>query len=307
MNTLYYGFDPMVYGDFYESLSNVPESWAMAAWQVDRLRGVSSGEGVLTAVLDTGCQIDHPALDGRVVASKDFTGSRIGFRDSNGHGTHCCGTVGGLPKIGVAPGCSLLNGKVLSDAGSGSDSGIAAGIDWAIQQGAEIISLSLGSSNPSGPIRAACDRAAANGAWVIAAAGNSGNRGIDFPGGFESTIAVAACDRNFRVAGFSSRGNVLDCTGPGVDIVSARPGGGYQSMSGTSMATPFIAGLLTCWRAGLKRMNLPIPGTTALRAMLHTQAIDMDVPGHDRNSGPGWLAPLMLALQLTPDPPPVRS
>lgn len=307
MNVNYFGFDPLTYGDFYESLSSAPESWAMAAWQVDRLRSVSAGKHVLTAVLDTGCQIDHPALQGSVVASRDFTGSRIGFRDQNGHGTHCCGTVGGLAKIGVAPDCGLLNGKVLGDNGSGTDLAIAAGIDWAVQQGAEIISLSLGSSSPSRTIQAACDRAAADGVWVIAAAGNSGNRGIDFPGGFESTIAVAACDRNFKVAGFSSRGDKLDCTGPGVDIVSARPGGGYQSMSGTSMATPFIAGLLTCWRAALKKMNLPIPGTTALRSMLHSQAIDMDAPGHDRNSGPGWLAPLMLMLQLTPDPPPVRS
>ena len=292
-----------IYGRRYDSLADVPESWAMKAWKVDDLRSVSDGAGVTTAVLDTGGDIDHPELKGRIRDSRDFTGSRIGFRDQNQHGTHCLGTVGGRsPSIGVANGCTLLNGKVLGDSGGGADSGIAAGIDWAVASGAEVISMSLGGSYSS-TIESACKRAADKGVWCIVAAGNSGNGGVDYPGKLDCVASVAAIDRNFKIAGFSSRGDKLDTSGPGVDIVSAKPGGGYQSMSGTSMATPFIAGLLTCLRAGLKVRGIPIPDVYGLRLMLASISVDLGRAGDDTDYGPGWLAPLMLTLSLTPNPP----
>lgn len=280
-------------------------SWAMAAWDVDQLRSVNDGQSVLTAVLDTGGDINHPELKGRIVASKDFTGSRVGFADSHGHGTHCLGTVGGLSRsIGVSM-APLLNGKVLGDSGSGGDAGIAAGVRWAVGQGAEIISMSLGSSSPSPTIREACAEAAAKGVWVIAAAGNEGNAGIGYPGGYPECLSVAAIDRNFRIANFSSRGDKLDASGPGVDIVSAKPGGGYQSMSGTSMATPFIAGLLACFRGALKAKNRPIFDVGQLRAFLGTTAVDLGAKGDDRDFGPGWAAPLLLLVSTFTDPKPI--
>lgn len=294
---------PIERGPSFETLAAAPESWAFAAWRVEDFRDHSSGEGVTAAVLDTGGDIDHPELRGRIADSRDFTNSRIGFRDSNAHGTHCLGTVGGTSeKIGVANKCRLLNGKVLGDSGSGADSGIAAGIDWAVASGAEVVSMSLGGSYSS-TIEAACKRAVAQGVWLIVAAGNSGRGGVDYPGKLPECISVAAIDRNFQVAGFSSRGDKLDTSGPGVDIISARPGGGYQSMSGTSMATPFIAGLLTCYRAALKQLGLPIPTTPQLRTLLMSRSVDLGKPGDDTDYGPGWIAPLMLALSLTADPP----
>lgn len=292
-----------MYGPRYDSLADVPAAWAFAAWQVNDLRSKSDGTGVTAAVLDTGGDVDHFEITGRIRDSRDFTGSRIGFRDQNQHGTHCLGTVGGRsPSIGVANGCTLLNGKVLGDGGGGADSGIAAGIDWAIDSGAEVISMSLGGSYSS-TIEAACNRAADKGVWCIVAAGNSGQGGVDYPGKLDSVISVAAIDRNFKIANFSSRGDKLDTSGPGVDCVSAKPGGGYQSMSGTSMATPFVAGLLTCLRAGLKSAKLPIPNVYGLRVLLMNRSVDLGRPGDDTDYGPGWLAPLMLQLSLVPDPP----
>ncbi len=296
-----YFLPPITLGPLY---IRAPESWAMPLWHVDDLRKLSDGTGVITAVLDTGGDIRHPDLAGRIVSSQDFTGSRGGPNDDrNQHGTHCLGTVGAAsPSIGVSQGCKLLCGKVLSDSGSGGDDSIAAGIDWAVASGAEVISMSLGGSY-SPPIEAACKRAAAAGVWVIAAAGNSGQGGVDYPGKLPECISVAAIDRNFNVAGFSSRGDKLDCSGPGVDIVSCRPGGGYQSMSGTSMATPFIAGLMTLLRGAIKAKGGSMPDVSGLRALLANRAVDLGSPGDDTSYGPGWVSPLMLAVGVTPNPP----
>lgn len=303
MNTTRYSLPPVTVGPAFAAAS---QSWAFPTWKVDDLRKLSDGSGVIAAVLDTGGDASHPDLRERIIAAKDFTGSRFGHQDRNGHGTHCLGTVGAAnPLIGVSQGCKLLNGKVLGDSGSGGDSGIAAGIDWAVASGAEVISMSLGSSSPSATIKAACERAVDAGVWVIAAAGNEGNAGIGFPGGFLSTISVAAIDRNFRVANFSSRGDKLDCSGPGVDIVSCKPGGGYQTMSGTSMATPFVAGLLTLLRAAIKASGAKMPTLGELRTMLASRSVDLGIPGDDRDYGPGWVSPLMLGLSTVPNPLPI--
>lgn len=287
------------------SMVAAPGSWAMPLWNVAALRGLSNGEGVKTAVLDTGGDIRHPDLANRIVKSKDFTGSRGGPNDDrNQHGTHCLGTVGAAnPEIGVSQGCELYCGKVLSDSGSGGDPGIAAGVDWAVAEGCEVISMSLGGGY-STTIEAACNRASEAGCWVIVAAGNSGAGGVDYPGKLASCISVAAIDRAFKVANFSSRGDKLDCSGPGVDITSCKPGGGYQNMSGTSMATPFIAGVMTLLRAAMKKQGNLIR-TEELRTLLGSRTVDLGAPGDDRDYGPGWCSPLMLAIGLTPPPPPI--
>jgi len=302
MNTMDYRLPPVFRGSNYAA---APGSWAMPLWNVAALRAVADGTGIKTAVLDTGGDIRHPDLANRIVKSKDFTGSRGGPNDDrNQHGTHCLGTVGAAnPDIGVSQGCDLYCGKVLGDSGSGADSSIAGGIDWAAAEGCEVISMSLGGGY-SPTIEAACNRASAAGIWVIVAAGNSGSGGVDYPGQLRSCISVAAIDRTFRVANFSSRGDKLDCSGPGVDIISCKPGGGYQSMSGTSMATPFIAGLMTLLRAAMKKQNALI-GTEELRALLGSRTVDLGTAGDDNDYGPGWCSPLMLAIGLTPPPAPI--
>lgn len=288
-----------------EAMAAAPaENWAMKLWKVDDLRKGNAGAGVTVAVLDTGVDQNHPDLKDRVSAVKDFTNSRYGAADKHGHGTHCCGTVfAGNPLIGVSTPQRALAGKVLGDSGEGDDGGIAAGIRWALAEGAEIISMSLGSSGPSAAIEAACREAAEAGAWVIAAAGNEGAQGVGYPGGYKWCLSVAAIDRNYVVAPFSSRGKKLDTSGPGVDMVSCRPGGGYVPMSGTSMATPFVAGLMVCVRGSMKAKGMKIPNFEELRSLFVFRSVDLGKPGDDNDYGPGYCNPLLLSLAAEQPPP----
>ncbi|MFI6334324.1 S8 family serine peptidase [Streptomyces sp. NPDC050535] len=225
-----------------------------------------TGKGVTVAVLDTGVDAGHPDLAGRVSATKSFIeGEEVA--DRNGHGTHVTSTVGGsgaasegLEK-GVAPGATLAVGKVLSDQGSGSESQIIAGMEWAARDvGARVISMSLGSSEASDgtdPMAEAVDTLSAEtGALFVVAAGNTGApSSIGSPAAADSSLAIGAVDSADEAAYFTSAGprlgdNALkpDLSAPGVDILAARSqlvsgDGYYTSMSGTSMATPHVAGV----------------------------------------------------------------
>ncbi|MBT2440249.1 S8 family serine peptidase [Streptomyces sp. ISL-36] len=225
-----------------------------------------TGKGVKVAVLDTGVDAGHPDLTGRVAESKSFIeGQEVADRD--GHGTHVASTVGGSgagsagKEKGVAPGATLAVGKVLSDEGSGSESQIIAGMEWAAKDiDAKIVSMSLGSREPSDgtdPMAQAVNALSAEtGALFVIAAGNSGTPGsIGSPGAADSALTVGAVDSADQPAYFTSQGprhgdNALkpDLSAPGVGILAARSrlsagSGLYTSMSGTSMATPHIAGV----------------------------------------------------------------
>jgi subtilisin len=304
---LIYSLPPVEIGQFYASAP--PKSWAMDVWGVSFLRNKTQGQGVTVAVLDTGIDDEHPDFAGLEILAKDFTNSRYGTKDLNGHGTHCAGTIASNnPNIGV---CQKLNklivGKVLGDSGSGGDSGIAKGIRWAREEGADIISMSLGSSSPSSVIKSACDEVASDGAWIFAAAGNEGQQGVGYPGRFESCLSVAAVDKGLIVADFSSRGAKLDTCGPGVDIVSCKPKGGHQSMNGTSMATPFVAGLMALYLSLREMAEMPEMDYTQLRDLLYTRSVDLGRKGDDNDYGPGWINPLLLDLTTKPDPYPVEE
>ncbi len=220
-----------------EDLLGIPEIWKN-----------TQGEGIKVAVLDTGIDEDHVDLRDAIVSSKDFT--RQGILDLNGHGTHCAGIVGarrnGEGFIGLAPKCELIIGKVLGNDGLGTLRQVADGIDWAVSKGADIISMSLGSSASSLDLYESVHRALAAGVSVICAVGNSGSRlpnNIDAPAIYGSVISVGAHDANGNPAGFSSRGGEIDVMAPGVKIWSTYKNGGYALLDGTSMATPIVAGI----------------------------------------------------------------
>lgn len=217
------------------------------------------GQGVPVAILDTGIDTGHPEFSGRIILCHNeiFTKSNT-CNDKNGHGTHVAGIVGATGILneakGVAPGVSFYVDQVLNAAGSGSLSGIIAGIDWAVANHAKVISMSLGTSplvttesNCDGAyptMTAAVNNAVSAGVTVVAAAGNSGTSGVGAPGCISSTIAVGAVDSSDNIASFSSQGGPLADHGivaPGVSIYSTIPGG-YGTMSGTSMATPVVSG-----------------------------------------------------------------
>ncbi|SES32604.1 S8 family peptidase [Lentzea albida] len=240
---------------------SVPQIGAPAAWQAGH-----TGKGTTVAVLDTGIQATHPDLADAVTEAKDFTGSASGTADKHGHGTHVASIVtGGHPKYqGVAPDTRLLVGKVLNDAGSGTESGIIAGMEWAAAGGAQVINMSLGGDAPSDgtdPLSQAVNELTARtGALFVIASGNSG-RTPGSPAAADAALTVGAVDHTDALAGFSSRGPRLrdnaikpDITAPGVDIVAALArdslisrleppvGEDHVALSGTSMATPHVAG-----------------------------------------------------------------
>lgn len=235
-----------------------------ATWGVQATRAVISGfdgRGVRVAVLDTGFDLRHPDFVGRPINHRSFISGQS-VQDGNGHGTHCVGTSCG-PKepntgrrYGVASGATIHVGKVLSNEGRGTDSGILAGIEWALANGCAIISMSLGADIPT-PVTAYEEigrRALAAGCLIIAAAGNNarrpGNPGfVGSPANSSSIMAVGAIASDLRIAGFSARstgrdGGAVDIAGPGVDVYSSWPmPERYLSISGTSMATPHVAGV----------------------------------------------------------------
>ncbi|MBY5162818.1 S8 family peptidase [Salsipaludibacter albus] len=278
------------------------EATAGPTWGVQAVGAVGSsmtGDGVTVAVLDTGIDADHPAFTGMDVVERDFTGSGNG--DDHGHGTHCAGTIAGRDvdgtRIGVAPGTSrLLAGKVLGAGGGGTDT-VADAIQWSVDEGAVVISMSLGIDFPGFvasqvargiPVQPATSIALAayrdnlrllealasyvgaqfrfgQSGILVAAAGNESRRSsapaytIDVapPASSRGFLSVAALgqedDGDLSVAYFSNTGAMV--AGPGVDVVSARAGGGLTSMSGTSMATPHVSGVAALWAQQLLAEN----------------------------------------------------
>ncbi|WP_431945256.1 S8 family serine peptidase [Actinacidiphila sp. bgisy167] len=232
--------------------------------------GGDTGQGVDVAVLDTGIDAAHPDFAGRIAEAQSFVPG-LDVTDRNGHGTHVASTIAGTgaasggTEKGVAPGASLHIGKVLDDSGSGQDSWILAGMEWAARdQHAKVVSMSLGNEPTDGtdPLSEAVNRLSEEtGALFVIAAGNSGPEPytVSAPGAADAALTVGAVNGPGKgvdqLASFSSRGprvgdNAVkpDLTGPGVDVLAARSQyapegeGAYQTMSGTSMATPHVAG-----------------------------------------------------------------
>ncbi len=211
------------------------------------------GRGVKVAVLDTGIDRTHAdtTLKGRIVGLKNFTSDANAYDEQSGHGTWCVGAVGAPAHLnmGVAPECDLMVGKVLANSGSGRSSWIISGIEWAVGNGARVISMSLGGpGSPDDPMSLAVDAAWAKGVMVVAAAGNDGcNIGNEadthHPGCARQAVAVGAVALDGTIANFSSCGVSLDIAAAGVGIINLGLNGSTNaSLSGTSMATPHVAG-----------------------------------------------------------------
>jgi subtilisin len=285
------------------------QDWGLAAAGVPQAWARTKGRAVRVAVLDTGADMAHPDLKEAIVATKDFTGSASGVSDVQGHGTHTAGTIAarenGVGMVGWAPECGLIVGKVLGDDGSGAGAWIAAGIDWAVGQGADVISMSLGSSAPDETIHAAIKRAAAAGVIVACAAGNDGPKEgtVDYPGGFPEVVCVAAVDKTPAAAGFSSRGKAVLVAAPGVNVVSDYPGGRLATMSGTSMATPAVAGTAALWVASHPEVT-KVDRPAKFKAALQATSKDIAPAGRDTATGFGLVQPAALVGGTTPPPPP---
>lgn len=257
-----------------------------AVWE--EIWNKEQGEGIKVAVLDTGFT-SHPDLPEPIAQRSFINGQSV--RDGNGHGTHCCGTVLGRNGIGVAPRASLIVGKVLSNEGSGSSTGIARGIRWAVDEGADIISMSLGGGGSDAETNQAIDYALSRGCLVNAAAGNSGYNGqntIGWPAKYINCLCNGAIREDGTIANFSSGGRELDWATPGQNIISANTSNGYAKMSGTSMATPFGSGLLALIVSLMRKAGLPrFASTDAVRKFFEQWCEDKGNPGHDVRYGYG--------------------
>jgi serine protease AprX len=271
-----------------------------------------TGEGVLVGVLDTGVDAAHPDLKGKVVGFKDFVGQKNEPYDDHGHGTHVSGTIAGGKAsgkaIGVAPGAKLIVGKVFSAQGGASTAAILSAMQWIADPDGNpttpdapaLVSNSWGGGTPSpgtDPANEAFCKATTSwmklGIFPVFAAGNSGPgaRSIGLPGGCPDAFAVGATNDKDALASFSSQGPAVWKTGtlikpnvsaPGVAVISAIPGGKYAPMSGTSMATPHVAGMMALIYQVSPKIAVGEAGALASKA-----AKDLGDAGNDNQYGWG--------------------
>lgn len=265
--------------DYNHRMLNVPEMWKR-----------SKGAGVRVAVLDTGCP-QH--IDLKIAGFRDFSGSDSPYDVAAGHSTHVCGIIGalanGIGVRGIAPECDLYCGKVLGDDGSGSISSIAEGIRWAVDEvHADVINMSLGCP-PSGAysptLRSACSYAAKKGVVLCCAAGNDAGA-VNAPANLATTIAVAAVDRDRKKAYFTCHGSEVDFAAGGVDVFSTWLNNQYAKLSGTSMATPVITGVVALVIGAARAEGVTLTPDQVYQKLVGI-SVDVETPGKDEYTGNG--------------------
>lgn len=265
--------------------------WGVKKIQADPVsRGTHSGKGVKVAVVDTGIWRStttatvHPDLAAAFRGGYDFVNGDTGPWDDHGHGTHVAGIIAATDNtagvVGAAPGVSLYALKTLAADGSGYQSDFIAALDWCIEQGIGIVNYSAGGPYHWAPMLEACDRARAAGITIVAAAGNEAGP-LLYPAAYPSVISVGSTGKTNVQSWFSNFGAGLDLSAPGEDILSTYKDGRYAYMTGTSMATPHVAGAA----ALLAARSVTHPDI--VQGYLQATALDLGAPGHDQNFGHG--------------------
>jgi len=267
----------------------VGATWGLTACRVPL--SSRDGNGIKVAVLDTGFDLGHPEFAGRSFVTNSFVGQPV--QDLHGHGTHTAGTAcgpqtppGTIPRYGIGYKTQIFIGKVLTNSGSGTQAQVLAGMNWAITNKCAVISMSLGAQIPVQPSYTAAGTAAlANGCLIIAAAGNASHRPTNIepagaPANSPTVMSVAALDSALKVASFSCGGKV-DIAGPGVNVFSSWPRPlAHNTISGTSMATPHVAGCAALWA----QTSASLRGA-ALRDKLRATVRHLGLPASDVGAG----------------------
>ncbi len=274
--------------DTYYASQWAPEAMSLPyAW--DEVTGSS---GVIVAVIDTGVQTDHPDLAGRIVTGYDFHNGSTYVRDYNGHGTHVAGIIGaaannGIGTAGVNWNVRIMPLKACDDSGSGylDLSYIIEALRYAADHGADVVNMSFQiggeATGEDSFMDQAIEYAYSRGVTMVAAAGNDGEPWVAYPARHPKVIAVSAVGPDLARASWSNYGSSVDVAAPGVNILSTWPTNAYASASGTSMATPHVAGLVALMIAS------GITGPDAIRNMLHETAMDLGAQGRDAEYGWG--------------------
>lgn len=278
---------------FYEpSDPRFSDQYAPTQVKSDQAWDTTLGDSSVTiAVVDTGAQYDHPDLQSNYKSNpgRDFADDDSDpypdVQSDEYHGTHVSGCAAAVIDNGTGVAgqgnSSLINGRALDEGGSGSTSDIADAVEWAADQGADIINLSLGGGGYTSTMKNAVSYATDNGALVIAAAGNSGSSSVSYPAAYSECVAISAVDDNEQLASFSQYGEKVELCAPGVDVLSTttETRGSYERLSGTSMATPVTSGV-----AGLTlaKWNLT---NSELRSHLKNTAEDIGLSENEQGSG----------------------
>jgi len=241
------------------STSPPPQETPWGVVRMDANHNSGRGAGVVVAVIDTGIDLDHPDLAGNVVIpteNTNFVSPGNPPDDDNGHGTHCSGIIcavdNSIGYVGVAPEAKVLPVKVLNRRGSGWLSDVILGVQWvgdyASKYGIKVANMSLGASGSSSGLAAAITYSTGKGVTFVVAAGNSFADANNYiPAGYSNVITVSALDSSDDFAYFSNWGTAIDAIAPGVNVPSLYKNGGYKVLSGTSMASPHVAGAAALW------------------------------------------------------------
>lgn len=256
--------------------------WSITAFDLPKAWEKTQGEGVKIAVVDTGCDLKHPDLVDNLLPGINLINTSKPPLDDNGHGTHATGIIcasnNEIGVVGSAPGAKVMPIKVLDKTGNGDLGTVAIGVRWAVDNGADFISMSLGSPRPLQNIRKAIQYAESKGVVVFCAAGNMGlSRDVFFPSAYPETIAIGSIDENFDRSKFSNTGKNLDFLAPGGKILSTTPNSWYGIMSGTSQACPWVVGiaaLCLAWQRKYKP-ETPLRGAQAYRDLFAKHCISV--------------------------------
>ncbi|MBM7855196.1 subtilisin [Desulfohalotomaculum tongense] len=248
------------FGTFDEGDQLIP--WGIAKIGAHKVWEVSRGKKIKVAVIDSGVDLDHPDLRGNIKGGVNILEPAEKPDDDNGHGTHVAGTIAAEDNnkgvIGAAPTVNLYAVKVLDRSGEGSLVDIIKGLEWCINNGMQVVNLSVGTDTDKLSLRKAVQKAAERGVILVAAAGNDGtNNSVDYPGAYPEVIAVGAIDKRGRISSFSSRGPEVTVVAPGSEVYSTFIHQSYQRQSGTSMAAPHVTGLISLMLELNPRLKLP--------------------------------------------------
>ena len=267
-------------------------AWGISTFDLPKTWTKTKGENVKVAVLDTGCDLNHPDLSKNLLPGYNVINTKKQPWDDNRHGTHVAGIIAAenndIGVVGVAPHSKIIPVKVLDKNGSGSVSNVANGIIWATDVAkADFICLSLGTPNPVPEIHAAIKYAMLKKTICFVAAGNSGlTRKIFYPANYHETIGIGSVDEDLNRSKFSNTGDNLDFMAPGDKILSTVPDSWYAILSGTSMATPFAVGVASLYLSYVrsKKLNVKLETNLDYISVFRSNTISINCPKNKNNN-----------------------